>query len=965
MTTQLLFQSYELPLQHAASDNPIFQSYCYEFENDLDQATRWLDQVCKALRQYVEDMNRMNESTAALVTKLLQTEFLPKSGTWSTASQTLSDALQTVYALKQKLEDDLEENVISPLEQYLRTDVRTMKRVSKNYEKIAEKYEAAISKYSSRSKSKEASAAREEMFQLYDVRKLYTRASLEYGYRMQIFKENLEHFISDQLLGALASHADFASTNSELFKNIQPFMEGLRIRVDDGREYLNQSAAHIETEKRRLEEECINRLRVDDSPITTSNGQVNADTSDQLGTEQGASLGVLKRSPSKLLGEGIRLATEKCEPQSTVAQSREEKEGYLLKKVQKPIGPASWSRRYFSIKGGFLGYSFTPTFGKYRGSIVATSPVNVLLCNARPAQKEERKCCFEIYTVRRSFIVQAETNEDVQAWIDTLEAAKLSAATMSISNPPSCLLRGVSDLQTSTIDGEEEMSEDTGEKLLVFQSPSCRPAPLGRLDCSPSPPKLPDLPSRRSPTRPLNRSFSPALSTLLNAYDEDDEPERLAPGGRKVSDDSSNSRLKYPDSAMEKRDEEMHSLLKSVPASDHVLGVFPCALQKEIAIQGRVFLTQNRVCFHSNLLGFVTVLVVQVCDVINIVRKQTPFFGSITIYTVDGTHTFHAFLKDDVRMHAALHAVWMNITDSNPLKLQDLFHSLHKPGGVLDLSTRKMSDQSSGSGGQMGEAGVQSGEQLSGLNSAYQLPPEIPVPTQEVVCGCTEHFEKREVDMVLPIPAKHLFELLFGELSQIFWEKYHVKSGNTQLTFGSWADEGGQRSRDLKFIIPINNSMVKAKEADCQETQTVTKRDEFLSYTIELKSQTPSLPYGDTFSPISQYCITWVSSSSSRLVIHVGCKFMKNTMVKNMIKSAAMKGQADAMLLLADVLKAEISTILSESSVRADKGNTVFNDDSGTSDLRALSHRKTKHEISLLRRLASSSPKEKAQRLLS
>ena len=65
--------------------------------------------------------------------------------------------------------------------------------------------------------------------------------------------------------------------------------------------------------------------------------------------------------------------------------------------------------------------------------------------------------------------------------------------------------------------------------------------------------------------------------------------------------------LKYPDTTFERRNEELHTVLRSVPADDYVLDSFPSALQKEnVAIQGRVYLTQNRICFYSNILSSVT-----------------------------------------------------------------------------------------------------------------------------------------------------------------------------------------------------------------------------------------------------------------------------------------------------------------------------------------------------------------------
>jgi hypothetical protein len=64
----------------------------------------------------------------------------------------------------------------------------------------------------------------------------------------------------------------------------------------------------------------------------------------------------------------------------------------------------------------------------------------------------------------------------------------------------------------------------------------------------------------------------------------------------------------YPDSVSTRRNRELHSLLKSVPATDFVIEAFACGLQKDIIVQGKAYATQNRMCFYSNILGFVNVV---------------------------------------------------------------------------------------------------------------------------------------------------------------------------------------------------------------------------------------------------------------------------------------------------------------------------------------------------------------------
>ncbi|KAI9090468.1 hypothetical protein DFS34DRAFT_372090 [Phlyctochytrium arcticum] len=73
----------------------------------------------------------------------------------------------------------------------------------------------------------------------------------------------------------------------------------------------------------------------------------------------------------------------------------------------------------------------------------------------------------------------------------------------------------------------------------------------------------------------------------------------------------------------------------------------------------------------------------------------------------------------------------------------------------------------------------------------------------------------------------------------------------------------------------VNNPMVKAKEADVLCSEKIMKKSEYLVYVVEAQSSTPSVPYGDAFSPITRYCITWLSKTSCRLVITCGIKFFK------------------------------------------------------------------------------------------
>ncbi|XP_028921405.1 GRAM domain-containing protein 2A isoform X1 [Ornithorhynchus anatinus] len=52
-----------------------------------------------------------------------------------------------------------------------------------------------------------------------------------------------------------------------------------------------------------------------------------------------------------------------------------------------------------------------------------------------------------------------------------------------------------------------------------------------------------------------------------------------------------------------KYNNQYHKLFKDVPLDETVLKVCSCALQKDILIQGRLYISSNWLCFHANLFG--------------------------------------------------------------------------------------------------------------------------------------------------------------------------------------------------------------------------------------------------------------------------------------------------------------------------------------------------------------------------
>ncbi|KAI8332635.1 hypothetical protein BC941DRAFT_474061 [Chlamydoabsidia padenii] len=180
------------------------------------------------------------------------------------------------------------------------------------------------------------------------------------------------------------------------------------------------------------------------------------------------------------------------------------------------------------------------------------------------------------------------------------------------------------------------------------------------------------------------------------------------------------------------------------------------------------------------------------------------------------------------------------------------------------------------------------------------LPSHIQAPAGPINCNCNDHLEKMEYEMDLPISAKRLYEVLFSEESTgaaanggILNQKI-IASGSRDLSVSAWSDVDGKQQRILKYIMPVNNPMVKVKEAEVVETQIVLKKEDYMRYVIQISTKCAQLPYADAFIPSIRYCISWVSPTQSKLSICMGVKFVKNILVKSMVMKAALKGMGES-----------------------------------------------------------------------
>ncbi|SCU77265.1 LAFA_0A00650g1_1 [Lachancea sp. 'fantastica'] len=162
---------------------------------------------------------------------------------------------------------------------------------------------------------------------------------------------------------------------------------------------------------------------------------------------------------------------------------------------------------------------------------------------------------------------------------------------------------------------------------------------------------LPNIISHRkaTPTRKSRRSISNESNVPTSPLREMEKPDALVSEfNRKLYVDERFSGTSYH-YAIEERNAELHKIFKSVPDGDRLLDDFSCALSREFLFQGRVYVTEANICFNSNLLGWVTHIVISMTDIILMEKTSTAglFPNGISIETRLGKHQFVSFISRD------------------------------------------------------------------------------------------------------------------------------------------------------------------------------------------------------------------------------------------------------------------------------------------------------------------------------
>ncbi|XP_038550767.1 GRAM domain-containing protein 2B-like [Micropterus salmoides] len=95
----------------------------------------------------------------------------------------------------------------------------------------------------------------------------------------------------------------------------------------------------------------------------------------------------------------------------------------------------------------------------------------------------------------------------------------------------------------------------------------------------------------------------------------------------------------FPLKSFLKHNKTFHKLFQEIPEGENLIHSFTCALQKEVLYHGKLFVSENHVCFHSSVLLKDTKVVIPVSSVRD-VKKYNSALSMLSIQTVGEKYSF-------------------------------------------------------------------------------------------------------------------------------------------------------------------------------------------------------------------------------------------------------------------------------------------------------------------------------------
>ncbi|KAI8342234.1 hypothetical protein BD560DRAFT_359388 [Blakeslea trispora] len=384
-----------LTIQDVVLDSPVWRSNLLHLQDQVDLFEKWVEGFMKALKSYIESIVKHNTQASNLCKKTLLTGLdgtLIDNTIAGNVVTRFATTLQFTIAYKTKMASDLEDTLLVPLQNLVKHDLKTFKETRKQFERTLDRYETQLNRYYVLSKQKEASALREDAFQMFDLRKSYVRSSIDFFSIIVSFKTNLEQLLVSCFADALGAYIQDIDESAAACDHV-------RTKLNGWKQWMDENKMTSEYQLTKINNRC---LELQDAYI-----------------HQSRPARSLQRY-STLIQDPMSPTLESEDDHDSLEIVKGEKQGYLNGRIVTSRTRTPWTRRWFFLQQGWFGSCTVSTVQKEKGCIVVGDRIRMADTTCRISDSD-RRFCFDLIHPKYTLHLQAETEQEMQQWLWAME----------------------------------------------------------------------------------------------------------------------------------------------------------------------------------------------------------------------------------------------------------------------------------------------------------------------------------------------------------------------------------------------------------------------------------------------------------------------------------------------------------------------------------------------------------------
>ncbi|XP_035450173.2 protein Aster-B isoform X3 [Spodoptera frugiperda] len=451
--------------------------------------------------------------------------------------------------------------------------------------------------------------------------------------------------------------------------------------------------------------------------------------------------------------------------------------------------------------------------------------------------------------------------------------------------------------------------------------------------------------------------------TVVSATPTQNKDNPRLPNSAKAGDGSRTKKKSwynalYP--TYKSKSDDFKRLFKDLPDDERLIVDYSCALQKDILAHGRLYASQNYLCFYASIFGWETTMTTRWKDVTAITKEKTALvIPNAILVCTEGEKNFLTSFSGRDKAYLMLFRIWQNALMDQPMSSQEFWQWVHSSYGeelgfnsdeegygrdaiddvpplpndtdqdLTDAATmdaddprdqRDARDNRSRQGARAHDSSPplvtngdaeyreeEAGDTLpTDMSDTSDSEPDKPHNGGEMEKCTAAHDGKLILRQEFQFNIDNLFTMIFTNSK--FNLEFLAVRGTTDYVQAPWQVQGGLKCRQISYTLGLTSGPIGPKEVQVTETQVMNKCSKpGMLYSIDSTSENAGIPYADYFSVQVHYCLQRVSDSITELSIYGHVKYKKSMwpMIKTFLEKNTISGLEDFARILESRLTSE------------------------------------------------------------